>query len=174
MSSCSHCDDNKYVLAYWLEKVLEKHGYRMSSIPMEIFKKIPLEDLCYCHCNTLIVFRAGKTPFFCQDCEDTTWRFTEEGEQRVTDGKKWLIYPSRKLKNCRVNTLSAARVELKNRSLNPPRGERVLSSYLTSSKSLCLASDLISQWNCNYDDKIIYRRTPSLDEYSRTGCRNYY
>ena len=85
IKSCSHCRDAKYVFEYWLEKVLNSQGIHITEIPREVFKKIPIELLVYCHCNYLLLERY-KRPFssvkeLCLECEGTTWRFTEQAEQ---------------------------------------------------------------------------------------------
>ena len=84
--ACGHCRGTEYVLAYWLEKMLEQQGIHMTDIPPDVFKMIPVEYLLFCHCNIrLALFRRDKL-VRCLECEGTTWRFTEAAEQ---DGYRW-------------------------------------------------------------------------------------
>lgn len=90
-NNCTHCRGAEYVFIYWLEKLLCQNGIHMTDIPSEIFKKIPLEYLVYCHCNLGISRRKPSfTPnnlINCYECEGTTWRFAEEGEKQT--GYRW-------------------------------------------------------------------------------------
>ncbi len=84
---CSHCRGAEYVLDYWLEKMLERENIHMTEIPPSIFKTIPVECLKFCHCNIrLKSFRHHNELISCDDCEGTTWRFSEEAE---IDGYRW-------------------------------------------------------------------------------------
>ena len=83
---CKHCRGTKYVLDYWLEKMLEQNGVHMTEIPEEIFKQISVESLRCCHCNFLLFFRENRLFSHCQACEGTTWLFTEVAEQA---GYRW-------------------------------------------------------------------------------------
>ena len=75
---------------YWLEKLLDQNGIHMTDIPSEVFKKIPIDYLTYCHCNSLLFHR--KSSFMekrgepCLDCNGTTWRFSQFAEER---GYRW-------------------------------------------------------------------------------------
>lgn len=84
--NCSHCRGAEYVPVYWFERVLEQNGIHMTEIPPSVFKKIPLEFLCYCHCNFLVTHIPGNNIVRCLECEGTTWQFSETAEQ---NGYRW-------------------------------------------------------------------------------------
>ncbi len=89
--TCNHCRGAKYVFEYWLEKGLEKYNIHMTDMPPEIFKKIPIEFLFYCHCNMLLASRTKPSyleqeVMFCQECSGSTWRFSDTAEQA---GYRW-------------------------------------------------------------------------------------
>ncbi len=90
-TTCVHCRETKYVFVYWLEKGLQKHNVHMTDIPPEIFKKIPLEFLLYCHCNPLVA--SQRKPSYieseilhCQECDGLTWCFSKAAEEA---GYRW-------------------------------------------------------------------------------------
>lgn len=79
--ACEHCRGAQYVLAYWLEKMLEQQGMHLTDIPPDVFKMIPVEDLMFCHCNIrLALFKRNKLDA-CFECKGTTWCFTEAAER---------------------------------------------------------------------------------------------
>ena len=78
---CKHCRGAKYVLPYWLEKMLERQGMHMTDIPPDAFKMIPVEHLLYCHCYQSILTFGRKDPNnHCLECDGSTWRFTQTGK----------------------------------------------------------------------------------------------
>jgi len=81
-----HCRGAKYVLTYWLEKAFEEAGMHMTDIPPDAFKLIPVEYLKFCHCNIQMVFLRKDQTSNCEECEGTTWQFTEAGER---EGYRW-------------------------------------------------------------------------------------
>lgn len=84
---CEHCRGTEYVLAYWLEKMLEQHGVHMTDIPPDIFQMIPVQYIQDCHCNVrLLLFKNRRSRIDCSDCDGTTWRFSEAGEEA---GYRW-------------------------------------------------------------------------------------
>ncbi len=87
--SCDHCRDTEYVLEYPLENTLLQNGIHMTDIPPDIFKKIPVELLRYCHCNVRILFFPRQIKaIHCSGCEDTTWQFSEKAKQKGYYSKK--------------------------------------------------------------------------------------
>lgn len=85
-SICQHCRGAKHVLAYWLEKMLERQGLHLADIPPDAFTMIPVEYLLYCHCNKgILLFGRGRNNH-CLECDGATWRFTETGKDA---GYRW-------------------------------------------------------------------------------------
>ncbi len=88
--SCDHCRGAQYVFEYWLEKLLEKNKIHMTDIPPEIFEKIPIEYLQYCHCNPLFMHRRSafmdNPSVNCLECNGTSWRFSLFAEEK---GFRW-------------------------------------------------------------------------------------
>lgn len=79
---CEHCRGMKHVLPYWLEKMLDRQGMHMTDISPDIFQMIPVECIQYCHCNVrLVLFKHRRFRIVCDDCDGTTWRFTEPAER---------------------------------------------------------------------------------------------
>lgn len=84
---CSHCRGAQYVLSYWLEKMFEQQGMHMTDIPPEAFKLIPVEYLLFCHCNIQIKHFRRREGAQCQECDGTTWLFTETAQE--ASGYRW-------------------------------------------------------------------------------------
>ncbi len=89
LKNCTHCRGADYVFEYWLEKILDQNGVHMTEIPSHVFEKIPLEVLCFCHCNALVTRYPrvkGDPIVHCEECDGSTWRFTETAEEA---GYRW-------------------------------------------------------------------------------------
>lgn len=78
---CRHCHDTQYVFIPWVDQMLQKRAVCMADIPADIFKIVPVEHFIYCHCNPRIIFLNRKFTD-CQECNGTTWRFTEIAEHK--------------------------------------------------------------------------------------------
>ncbi len=85
-SDCVHCRGAEYVFEYWLEKFLDQNHIHMTEIPSEVFEKIPIELLKFCHCNIRLAFFPNDKIVRCLECEGTTWCFTEHAEK---EGYRW-------------------------------------------------------------------------------------
>lgn len=77
---CHHCRGVQYVLAYWFEKELERRRIHMTEIPSDVFKLIPVDCLFLCHCHVLVSYIRRNEEIRCNECDGTTWRFTEPAE----------------------------------------------------------------------------------------------
>ncbi len=86
MNSCSHCGGMRYVLSYWLEKVLEQQSLHMTDISPDVFKLIPVEYILFCPCHILLAHIRRNRKLQCRECAGTAWRFTETAEQ---EGHRW-------------------------------------------------------------------------------------
>lgn len=86
---CTHCRDAEYVFIPSLEKVLSKNRIHITDIPSEIFKQIPLDFLCHCHCNVRLNIFPNQSDVECSECYGTTWSLTEtairEGYRSIRD-----------------------------------------------------------------------------------------
>lgn len=75
---CSHCDGAGYVLDGRWEEALERRALKLKDLPAAVLEILPHEFFYPCHCNTVLLIRAGEPlpKDTCSVCDGTTWKFS--------------------------------------------------------------------------------------------------
>jgi len=73
-----HCGGSRYVFTYSVEKALKEQGINIYDIPPIAFNQIPHELVRYCHCTVGMLYFRQQKGKPCEDCDGTTWLFSEE------------------------------------------------------------------------------------------------
>lgn len=123
---CIHCRGAEYVLEYWIEKILQENGIHMTELPKEVFKKIPVERLRYCHCNIRLALLAKNEIIRCLECEGTTWQFTEPAMESGYRWKKVANLTPENLRNLPCEYFERCPCGYDEKSYKPPHRKKAL------------------------------------------------